>query len=546
MSNNRKSRILVIDDDLESLDLIAKQVLEPLGYSVATAIEGGAGLQQAVTAAPEILIVSLSLHGLSGKDVLAALRSQNFDSPIIVIAPKNDEAQALGAFRLGARDYLVRPLREAEIVAAVDRILDEGRLRRERAALQQQLQQANADLEQRVRELTNLSGIGKAVVNLSDINSLFTRLVESALLVTSGEMGWMLLTDDTHGQMLLTAAKNMPGRVQLLQPWDDGLASLVRVSGEPLTISGVGLSTMKVSQIAKSVLVVPIKVREQTVGVLTVAHKTPIPFTDRQTLLLNSVADYASIAIVNMRLFQALEQRAHTMQQQYDQLQESEKRRAQTMYKLSQEMRGPVAQAKSWLDTALTEIGGKLKETQRTPLKNASEKLAGVWQLLEDLTMLFEPPTAVVPTLKPVKLDELARQVMAKHQAAAQQREVALLASIAASVIVPGDQAKLARVFDALIGNAIKFSPRGGEVVVSMHKDGSNAQVTIADRGIGIATENLPYIFERFYQVDSNTNGIGLGLALVKQIVETHGGQVWAESTPGQGSRFYFTLPKAL
>jgi len=485
-------------------------------------------------------------HGLSGKDVLAALRSQGFDSPIIVIAPKNDEAQALGAFRLGARDYLVRPLREAEIVTAVDRVLDDGRLRRDRATLQQQLQQANADLEQRVRELTTLSGVGKVVVNLSDINSLFTRLVESALLVTSGEMGWMLLTDDTHGQMLLVAAKNMPGRVQLLQPWDDGLASLVRVSGEPLTISGVGLSTMKVSQIAKSALVVPIKVREQTVGVLTVAHKTPLPFTERQTLLLNAVADYASIAIVNMRLFQALEQRAHSMQQQYEQLQDSDKRRAQTMYKLSQEMRGPVAQAKSWLDTALTEIGGKLKENQRAPLKNASDKLAGVWQLLEDLTTLFEPPSATVPTLKPVKLDELARQVMAKHQAAAQHREVALLASIAAGVVVPGDQAKLTRVFDALIGNAIKFSPKGGEVVISMHKDGSNAQVTIADRGIGIATENLPYIFERFYQVDQNTSGTGIGLALVKQIVEAHGGQVWAESTPGQGSRFYFILPKAL
>ncbi|HLF03060.1 MAG TPA: response regulator, partial [Anaerolineales bacterium] len=187
MSSNRKSKILVIDDDLESLDLIAKQVLEPLGYSVATATEGGTGLQQAVTAAPEILIVSLSLqHGLSGKDVLAALRSQGFDSPIIVIAPKNDEAQALGAFRLGARDYLVRPLREAEIVTAVDRVLDDGRLRRDRATLQQQLQQANADLEQRVRELTTLSGVGKVVVNLSDINSLFTRLVESALLVNSG------------------------------------------------------------------------------------------------------------------------------------------------------------------------------------------------------------------------------------------------------------------------------------------------------------------------------------------------------------------------
>src|SRR5574341_823469 len=120
MPNNPRSKVLVIDDDLQSLDLIHKQVLEPLGYQVITAIDGAAGLQLAVTKQPEIVLLSLSIKGLSGKDVLTALRAQGFDSPIIVLVPGDSEAQALAAFRLGARDYLARPLREAEIVAAVD------------------------------------------------------------------------------------------------------------------------------------------------------------------------------------------------------------------------------------------------------------------------------------------------------------------------------------------------------------------------------------------------------------------------------------------
>jgi signal transduction histidine kinase/DNA-binding response OmpR family regulator len=546
MPNNPRSKILVIDDDLQSLDLIHKQVLEPLGYQVLTAADGATGLQLAVTRQPEIVLLSMSIKGLSGRDVLTALRAQGFDSPIIAIVPREDEAQALAAFRLGARDYLARPLREAEIVAAVDRVIEEGRLRRDRVALQQQIQKANADLELRVRELTTLSGIGKAVVSLTDIGSLFNGIVEGALLVTSGEMGWMALTDEGTGQLLLVSARNLPGRVHLLQPWDDGVASLVRVSGEPLNVSGAGMATMKVAQIAKSVLCAPIKTRDQTIGVLTVAHRAAQPFSDRQGVLLSAVADYASIAIVNLRLFQTLEERARSMQQAFETHQQDGRRRGEVLAKVSQELRGPVGQAKSAVEMALNQFGGKLKENQRAPLKNAVEKLGSAWQMLEDIAMLHETGAVSPQTFKPVRLDELAKAAMNRYQPLAQQQGVALLSSITNSVIVPGDVQRLSRVFDALISNAIKFSPQGGEVVVGLQRDGHMAQVSVADRGVGIATDHLAHIFERFYKVEPKSSGTGLGLALVKEIVEAHGGQVWAESAPGHGSRFYFTLPKAI
>lgn len=546
MPNNPRSKILIIDDDLQSLDLINKQVLEPLGYLVAVAADGATGLQMAITHQPEVVILSLSVKGLSGRDVLTAFRSQRFDSPVIVIVPEYSEGQALAAFRLGARDYLVRPLREAEVVAAVDRVVEDGRLRRERSTLQHQLTQANADLEHRVRELTTLAGIGKAVTNLSDVGSIFNRLVESAVFVTSAEMGWMVLNDESSGQLLMAAAKNLPGRVQPLQPWDDGAAALVKLSGEPLNISGAGLANMKIAQIARSALVMPIKAREQTVGVITVANRAAQPFSDRNQVLLSAVADYASIAIVNMRLFQALEHRAKSMQHSLEDVQIEVHRRGEVLTKISQELRGPVAQAKSAVDLALNEIGGKLKENQRAPLRNASDKLGNVWQMVEDISLLHDAAVSGVQTFKPVRLDELAKQSLAKFQTQAQQNRVALLADIPTSVIVPGDSPRLSRVFDALISNAIKFSPNGGDVTVSIHREGNTVQVTVVDRGIGIQTDHRSHIFERFYQVDPKTSGTGLGLALVKEVVEAHAGQVWVESAPMQGSRFYFSLPKAI
>jgi two-component system sensor histidine kinase GlrK len=214
--------------------------------------------------------------------------------------------------------------------------------------------------------------------------------------------------------------------------------------------------------------------------------------------------------------------------------------------KISQELRGPVAQAKSAVDLALNEIGGKLKENQRAPLRNASDKLLSVWQMVEDISLLHDAAVSSAQTFKPVRLDELAKQALSKFQTAAQQNRVALLANIPTSIIVPGDGPRLTRVFEALLSNAIKFSPDGGEVTVSMSREGNMAQISVADRGIGISPEQAEHIFERFYQVDPKTSGTGLGLALVKDIVEAHGGRVWVESALNQGARFYFTLPKAI
>ena len=112
---------------------------------------------------------------------------------------------------------------------------------------------------------------------------------------------------------------------------------------------------------------------------------------------------------------------------------------------------------------------------------------------------------------------------------------------------VLGDAKRLGQVFDNLIGNAIKFSPNGGVVTVRLLRQYDKVQVRIRDTGIGIPKENLNKIWDRFYQIDSTSTrrfaGTGLGLAIVKRIVEAHRGEITVESTMGEGTTFYFTLP---
>ncbi|MEK6587543.1 MAG: response regulator, partial [Chloroflexota bacterium] len=161
----RPERVLIVDEDPDVLDLLSRQVLEPLGYKVATADNAGEAIQQAVGFTPDLIVASLMLPGLSGKDLLVALRSQGIEVPVLVTAEAGREADAIQAFRLGARDYLVKPLREAEVLAAIERSLQEVRLRHDSEQLTTQLADSHRQLEARVRELTTIYGIGKAVIS---------------------------------------------------------------------------------------------------------------------------------------------------------------------------------------------------------------------------------------------------------------------------------------------------------------------------------------------------------------------------------------------
>ena len=313
----QRERILAVDEDPQVLDLLARQVLEPLGYLVATADEAGRAIEQAINFSPDLILASLTLPGLTGKDLLVALRSQGMEVPVLVMAGQGMEADAIQAFRLGARDYLVKPLREAEVVAALEHALNEVRLRRERSQLAEQLAESNRQLERRVRELTTIYGIGKVVTSTTDQGQLFNKLMEGSLYVTEADMGWMLLEQEGTEQLILRAQRNLPPSVaaNLLQPWNDGVSSLVMLSGQALSIHGEGLSQFKLARLCRAALIAPIKVRDQPIGVICVSRQKLRPFSERDQAMLEAVADYASISLVNARLFQALETRAQRLQQ---------------------------------------------------------------------------------------------------------------------------------------------------------------------------------------------------------------------------------------
>jgi DNA-binding response OmpR family regulator len=305
-------KILIADEDPDVLDLLSRQTLNALGYKTATASNGPAAIQKVMSFQPDVVIGSLTLPGLTAKEMLVALRAQGLESPVIVTAPEGQDKLALQAFRLGARDYLMKPLREAEVVSAVERALGESRLRREREGLAKRLSEANQELERRVKELTLLYGVGKAVISLTQLDKLYDRLLEGARYVTEADTAWLLQRDDTSQQLVLRSQFGFPPALaaKVNQPWDDGVAPLVLLSGEALALSGESLQRFKIAQICRSVLVAPIKAKNETMGVISVGHKKNREFTPRDQSMLEAVSDYASISMINARLFRELENRA--------------------------------------------------------------------------------------------------------------------------------------------------------------------------------------------------------------------------------------------
>ncbi|MBI4770409.1 MAG: response regulator [Chloroflexi bacterium] len=554
----QNEKILVVDDDPEVLDLLEKQTLGPMGFRVRGVADAAGALQAVSSFAPHLILASLSMGGLTGKDLLVALRARGLEAPVIVMAPRGHEQDAIQAFRLGALDYLVKPLREAEVVAAVQRALAGHRLRAERQQLADRLAEANKQLERQVRELSTLYAIGKAVTSITNLEQLFTRLLEGALYVTEGQLAWLLLKDEHSNRLLLAAEKNLPTglRSRLGQPWDDGLSSLVMLSGEPLNIAGDGLRQFKIAQLVKAALVAPIKAGAQTIGVITVGAGGAQPFSDRGLALLSAVADYASVALVNARLFRALEERARFLQQAVDEVRAGERIQDELVQNVGHELRTPLVHAKGYVDLLSRGDMGQLSPEGRQVVQTVSEKLQQVVELVDNMATLSESGTRSYSP-RTVPLNDLAREALARFQSPAREAGVGLLAELPATPLpVVVDPAQIARVFDNLLANALKFSPRGGQVTVRVAGDHDDmAHVTITDTGIGIPPESLSRVFDRFYQVDGSATrkfgGAGLGLALVKQIVEAHGGRVWAESGQstagpgGKGSTLHFTVLKA-
>lgn len=363
-------QILIVESDPDIADLIGRQSLRPLGYQVTVVGDAGSAIKRALQTPPDLILANLNLPGLSGKDLLAALNSQGVSSPLIVIAEKGQEADAIQAFRLGATDVIFWPLRDAEVVSIVERALRQTQETRERQKLDRQLRAAHEEQQRRLRDLTTILNTAKAVVSITDQRMLFDRILESALQVAEADICWLMLRDERSNNYLLRAHRNLPDAwaKKINQPVDDGISSLVALSGESLVMHGAALQKFKIVALGKSVGVIPIKIQNEVIGLLLVIRKNDREIIHDAQVLLEAMADYASISLVNARLFRALEQNAETART-------GDQHRFAELESVRESIQSEVQAASYPLNLVLTEMPGALNPDQKAALESVQAAL---------------------------------------------------------------------------------------------------------------------------------------------------------------------------
>ena len=247
------------------------------------------------------------------------------------------------------------------------------------------------------------------------------------------------------------------------------------------------------------------------------------------------------------RLMCSINAMAQRITGQVQRLQETDSQRRELVANVSHDLRTPLASLQGYLETLRLKGGELDREEQLNYLEIAHRHCLHLGRLVEELFDLARlDANEVQPVLEPFSLPELVQDVVHKFELRARQREVTLLASHDEDLpFVLGDIALIERVMHNLIENALRHTPAGGTVTVAVQRDGDTLAVQVIDTGSGIAAEDLPYIFERFYQSDRmrTRGGSGLGLAIARRIVELHGRTISAASSSGRGTTFAFDLP---
>lgn len=537
-----RERILVVENDPVISDLVSRQALQPAGYQVLVVNDASTAIQKGIQFSPDAVIVNLHLPDLSAKDMMVALTAQGMDAPVIIMGMKGSEGEVIQAFRLGAIDTLLWPVREAEVINVIERVLVQIRERRERVRMAQKLQEMNQELQQRVRELTTLFSVGKTVTSVTDLGALYEKILDSAARVTQADLGWFLVRDDKGKKLILVTHRNLPPSLtaNLNKPWDDGISSLVAISGEPLNLHGDPVSRFKISMLGQSVLIIPIKAQRQVIGVISLMRKKEKHFDASEQSLAEAVADYASISLINSRLFRALEERAQSQQIAAENAQAFVRMSDALLDSTRSELKPALERTQTALDVLSKDPSIRWFKEQKTLLTDLQDKIDELRRIGDSV--------APIPNLKTslpsgqANLTDIAKHAEKRFRSYAQHNKVSLSCEVYSAVISMGDVRQINAVVESMLAEAIRRAKADGQLLIQVAvNDEQRAQLTIIDKDTVIPTNEIPVLFMPG-EKEKPFSGLAIDLNVAQELIKHQNGSLWAVSKPGEGTQYCLSL----
>jgi PAS domain S-box-containing protein len=263
---------------------------------------------------------------------------------------------------------------------------------------------------------------------------------------------------------------------------------------------------------------------------------------------VNGYAKITSDMTERKRVEEELYQTLKRLEDANKRLEELDQLKTLSISVASHELRSPLTAIKGYIDNLLEGVAGRLSDQVVRYLTRIGHNTDRVIRLTNMLLDLSRIEAGEMPLdLDEVSITQVVTDVLRDFETVAKGKAITIQAEDLIEAPVRADRYRLEQVLHNLIHNAIKFTPKRGEVVVrSQVSHDEQVTITVADTGCGIPPAHQDKVFQKFYRAPSPVHeGVGLGLAITKSLVELHGGKIWVESEPGRGSRFSFTLPKA-
>jgi signal transduction histidine kinase len=562
------SHILIIDDDpgmlvalLEMLRLQLSEVTVNTSNSPREALEWIAAKDY------DAIISDIKMPGLNGLALLTEIRNLRPTTPILLMTAHDDHAFVVQALRGGAYDFIQKPIDQDYFVASLQRAIQVRQLSRqvndqklalERHAeeLEETVKRAVAEAEAAQKQLAFLASASTLLGASLDYEATLSLIVRLALRAgadyaildtfqeAEGLQGARVAHVDRTKEALVQemrqhyqngTAKFYPARRVL----DNGKSLLTpRVTQAMLESQAANPEQLSLLQRLnpQTSIIVPLRSAENTLGVLTLARsKSDQPYGSRDLSLIEDLARRAAMALDNARLYeearQALQVRDHFLSI------------------ASHELKTPMT---SILGTTQLLLRRFEKEETIDPrvtrnlqiLARQTQRLNQLVASLLDISRLEVGQFTIDEN--PVDIVQIVKRVADETSAALDQHTIEYQCE-ESPVMVFGDELRLEQVFQNLLQNAIKYSPKGGTVHLKVKRLDRQVQIEVKDEGIGIPAEALPRLFSRFYRVNNPNSqripGVGLGLYVVKEIISLHQGTVEVSSAEGQGSTFTILLP---
>jgi K+-sensing histidine kinase KdpD len=414
-------------------------------------------------------------------------------------------------------------------------------------------------LEQRVAALECMVEVSRITASAMNLSELLEIILQVAMQLTHTEAASVMLLDEDTGELYFEAAtgptRNLVER--FVVPQGRGISGWALTHDEPLIVNDVSSDPRHYATVDRStgyqthsMMAAPLRFREEAIGVIAVInHQDEEEFSDQDLRILVAMATQAAIAIENARLFDAQVQAMADLELANQRLQELDKLKSAFIGVITHELRTPFANLSFSLE--LLERYGK-----ECWLPEQHEQIAQLKQGVESAREMVDNLTNFATFLGKqgelrldwVDVDQTVSHTIAPLRRLAEGKGIDFRLDVQPDLPpIRADQDRLSDAVYHLVQNAYKFTDQGGSIWIRCRKEEGRLRLEVRDTGIGIPPEKLPGLWKGFAQMADplrrGVEGLGLGLTLVKYIVNAHGGQVFADSREGLGSIFGFWLP---